>query len=447
MKKLIIFLCLGLLFLSGGLIQSVDALSYNKQEFRGIWVATVANIDIGRYQTKAQYQKDFIEILDTIESYHFNALIFQVRPTSDAFYLSKLNPWSRYLTGVEGQSPGWDILSWMIEETKKRGISFHAWLNPYRVSLERIGNKTKDALLKSLSKKNFAYKHPDYVLVSNENEMFLNPGQPAVKQFIIDTIEEIISNYNVDGIHLDDYFYPYSGVKENSDEAIYQIYKKEGESLGDFRRRNVNDVVKGIKDIIDKTGLEIQFGISPFGIWRNQTSDPKGSNTRGTQSYDAQFADTRKWVKEEWIDYIAPQLYWEIGHPLADYETLVSWWNDVCQGTDVKLYTGHALYKYGTQSSFMHYKEIPNQILLNKDYDSIEGSIFFSYRHLTRNTSDALIEGRSYIRNHIWNESNEVETNPVDSMDESQSLYSINHFFFLLGGTSILLILKKLYKR
>lgn len=418
MKQLIIFLSLGFLILLGTSAANVKAetnIVHNKHEFRGVWVATVASIDIGYHITEDQYKEEFIKILDTVQEFNFNAIIFQVRPTNDAFYPSSLNPWSRYLTGIEGKSPGWDPLAWMVQESHKRGIEFHAWLNPYRISLEKVADNydTKEDILNSLTDKNFAKKHPEYVLEGGDGRLILNPGEPAVKQFIKDTIEEIVTKYDVDAIHFDDYFYPYSGIKNSGDNETYLTYKNEDESLANWRRRNVDEVIQGISELIHTYDSEnnqaVQFGISPFGVWKNKSSDPLGSDTRASESYNMQYADTRKWVKEEWLDYIAPQLYWEIGHNLADYETLSSWWADVVHGTKVNLYTGNAIYRYGSKNSdgslneaWNKYDELPKQLLMNNEHEEINGSIFFSYKHLRSASSSALITGRTYIQKRMW---------------------------------------------
>jgi uncharacterized lipoprotein YddW (UPF0748 family) len=414
MREIFLFLIICIFFLVGFSSNYVKAEVENSNsihQFRGVWVATVANIDIAKQSTIADYKDTFLNMLDTLEEYNLNTIVFQVRPTNDAFYKSELNPWSKYLSSIQGKDPGWDPLEWMIEESHKRGIEFHAWLNPYRVALEKVAAgsyDSKEELLGSLNDLNFAKKNPDKVVLGGDGIAILNPGEPSVKEFIVDTIEEIIVNYDVDAIHFDDYFYPYKGIA-NSDQVTYNTYKQVGQSLNDWRRSNVDEVIKNISDLIKDHNLEnqkaVQFGISPFGIWRNVGTDPIGSDTNGSQSYDVQYADTRKWVKEEWIDYIAPQLYWKIGTSVADYVKLVPWWADVVKGTKVNLYIGQGFYRYddGTSGAWTSSYELQNQLNFNEDYPEVKGSILYSYKHLLRNNSTSLTIARNTLKNIIWN--------------------------------------------
>ncbi|ERJ11728.1 glycoside hydrolase family 10 protein [Haloplasma contractile] len=378
-----------------------------KQEFRGVWVATVANIDMPIHTSKEGYQQAFLTMLDTIEAYNFNAIIFQVRPTNDAFYPSSFNPWSRYLTGEEGNSPGWDPLKWMIEESHARNIEFHAWFNPYRVSTSEV--TTKSDYLDDLHQRNFARKYQDLVIKGGDDKLILNPGEPKVKEFIIDSILEVVENYEVDGIHFDDYFYPYSGIKALEDTTTYETYKEDGQSIDDFRRQNVDDIIETISTQIKTYNLEqndrVQFGISPFGIWRSDCKDPLGSNTScgAMQSYDKQYADTRKWVKNNWLDYIVPQIYWEFQHEGgAQYADIVDWWAATVSETDVNLYIGHGSYKYDSNQAWMNHKELLNQLTYNTKYEETKGSVFFSYKSLVDYSSQALVKARNELKANYW---------------------------------------------
>lgn len=332
-------------------------------EFRGIWVATVYNIDWPKTLNNKEKQKqEFINILNIIETLNFNAVFVQIRPSSDAFYKSCINPWSKYITGKQGCYPGYDPLEFMIEESHNRNIEFHAWLNPYRVTT--IGTNVNE-----LSDNNMARLHPNWLLSYN-NSLFYNPSNTNVIKYIGDTVFEIISNYNVDGIHFDDYFYPYN----------YPLPYNEGKDgiIGNSRRNFVTQMIKLVNCIVKSTNSNIQFGVSPFGIWKNNSSDIKGSNTNGNESYYSVFADTVKWVEEGVIDYIAPQIYWTIRNKNAPYEEIVKWWSNIVSGTDVKLYIGQNI------SNIDIVKEISKQIDINRNYKAVKGNILFSMSTIER---------------------------------------------------------------
>lgn len=351
-----------------------------KSQLRAVWIATVVNIDWPS-QTGlpiAEQQQQFITILDKVQQMHMNAVIVQIRPTADAFYPSKLFPWSRYLTGAQGQDPGYDPLAFMIEQAHMRNIQFHAWFNPYRVSM--------DTDLSKLSPDNPAILHPDWV-VSYGSKLYFNPGIPAVRQYITAGIMEVVKNYDIDGVHFDDYFYPYPVAGQTfPDQATYQQYGAGFSNLGDWRRDNVNKLVQGVSAAIRQVKPYVQFGISPFGVWRNQSTDPTGSATQaGVQDYDDLYADTRTWIKNNWIDYIVPQIYWNIGFPPAAYDVLVAWWSHEVDGTNVQLFTGMAVYKIGLPGPWSNPEEMPNQLALNLQYPEVKGAVFYSMTQLTDN--------------------------------------------------------------
>lgn len=351
-----------------------------KNQLRAVWIATVMNIDWPSQTglSVAEQQQQFITILDKVQQMHMNAVIVQIRPTADAFYPSKLFPWSRYLTGVQGQGPGYDPLAFMIEQAHMRNIQFHAWFNPYRVSM--------DTDLSKLAPNNPAILHPDWV-VSYGGKLYFNPGIPAVRQYITTGIMEVVKNYDIDGVHFDDYFYPYPVAGQAfPDQATYQQYGAGFSNLGDWRRNNVNKLVQGVSAAIKQVKPYVQFGISPFGVWRNQSTDPTGSATRaGVQDYDDLYADTRTWIKNNWIDYIVPQIYWNIGFPPAAYDVLVAWWSHEVDGTHVQLFTGMAVYKIGQSGAWSNPGEMPNQLALNLKYPEVKGEIFYSMIQLTEN--------------------------------------------------------------
>jgi uncharacterized lipoprotein YddW (UPF0748 family) len=352
-------------------------------EFRGVWVATVFNLNFPQHTSEAQYKAAFNSLIEQVKAKNMNVILFQVRPLNDAFYESELAPFSRYLTGVEGSSPGWDALEYMIETAHANGIEFHAWMNPYRVA---NSSASKQAYLNTLHPSNFARQNPDLVvagkLSNGLNPYILNPGEPLVKQYIRDVVVELIENYNVDGIHFDDYFYPYSGI--DTDTATYNTYAKSGQSIADWRRENVNDVIRGVKEDIDLFNLEnnrdIRFGVSPFGIWKSGGTDGSNTSTAALQSFVTQFADSKKWVEEGWVHYIAPQVYWPFSHTLAPYADVVDWWASITRGTGVDLVIGHSTY-HASDNNWLT-DEITTQLRYNQKHPEIKGSIFYSRAYL-----------------------------------------------------------------
>ncbi|MGH2482560.1 MAG: glycoside hydrolase family 10 protein, partial [Ktedonobacteraceae bacterium] len=309
---------------------------------------------------------------------HMNAVNVQIRPTADSFYPSKLFPWSQWLTGVQGQDPGYDPLAFMIQQAHARNIQFHAWFNPYRISLGTD--------LSQLAPNNPAILHPDWV-VSYGGKLYFNPGIPAVRQYITAGIMEVVNNYDIDGVHFDDYFYPYPVAGQTfPDQATYQQYGANFSTIGDWRRDNVNRLVEGLSVAIKQAKPYVQFGISPFGVWRNQSTDPTGSATQaGVQDYDDLYADTRTWIKNNWIDYIVPQIYWNIGFTPAAYDVLVVWWSHEVDSTNVQLYTGMAVYKIGLPGAWSDPNQMPDQLALNLQYPEVKGAMFFSMKELFAN--------------------------------------------------------------
>lgn len=290
-----------------------------KREFRGAWIQCVngqfQNMGTQRMQQTLTYQ------LDELQKDGANAIIFQVRPACDALYESSIEPWSHFLTGVEGKAPSpyWDPLQWMIDECHRRGMELHAWINPYRA-------KTKSAY--SLAANHVALQHPEWTF-SYDGLVLMNPALQENRDYICRVVEDILTRYDVDGLHIDDYFYPYPvpGV-EIPDEAQYQADSQGFTSRGDWRRHQVNLLIEQLNATIHRVKPWVKFGVSPFGIYRNKANDTEGSNTRGLQNYDDLYADVIQWIDKGWVDYTVPQLYWQIGHPTADYAELIRWWND-----------------------------------------------------------------------------------------------------------------------
>ncbi len=352
--------------------------NYNEKEIRAMWISNVANIDLPIIDEIQNYKAHITKMLETCTSYNINTIFFQVRTTNDAFYESKLNPYSRFLTGKEGKQPQEDILKWIIEETRKRNISFHAWCNPYRVSYN--GKLSIDEYLDTCDDLNLAKRHPEYIILDKGGKLILNPALKEVQQHIIDSMAELANNYDIDGIHFDDYFYPYSGL----DEVFNDIKEAEKQplSLGDFRRENVNQVIEGVYNCLKEINPKLQFGVSPFGIWKNQKENEYGSNTDQacSESYYNQYADTIAWINKEIIDYVVPQIYWEFGHKIAPFADICDFWVNALKDSTVKLYIGHASYRLGNDGEFENTNEIVNQIKYANNFDKVTGNVFFTYK-------------------------------------------------------------------
>lgn len=290
-----------------------------KREFRGAWIQTVNGQFTG--MSTAAMQQTLRQQLDALQRDGVNAIIFQVRPECDALYESKIEPWSRFLTGVQGQPPVpyWDPLKWMVGQCHRRGMELHAWINPYRA---------KTAGTKALARNHVASLYPNRVFAYN-GQLILNPGLPENREYICRVVDDIVSRYDVDGIHIDDYFYPYPAAGQTiADDKEFMRYNGGITNKNDWRRNNVSTFVKFLGETIKDRKPWVKFGVSPFGIYRNKKSDPvNGSATSGLQNYDDLYADVLQWVNNGWVDYCVPQLYWKIGHPAADYQTLALWWN------------------------------------------------------------------------------------------------------------------------
>ncbi len=356
------------------------------EELRGLWIATVLNLDYPKSPatSAAALRAEAVYALDNAQSMGFNAIYLQVRPAMDSFYPSELFPWSAYLTGEQGQAPSdnFDPLRFWLDEAHKRGLQLHAWINPFRVTL---GEKGFDGDLAALSPQNPAILHPKWVIKHDDGRVYLDPGLPEVREFVINGSVEIVRNYDVDGLHLDDYFYPDPGFDDSESYALYGG----GVSRGDWRRANINDFVEKLsaaarkahkESKINKTNKAFEFGISPAGVWANKKTRPEGSNTNGGESYSTHYADSLKWIKEGYIDYICPQIYWAIGDKNADYKTLLKWWVNAVRGTDVTLYIGMAGYRAGTgkgDSPWADASEIGRQLTLNRATPEVAGSIHF----------------------------------------------------------------------
>lgn len=357
-----------------------QSFSQPKYEFRGVWIATVDNIDWPQKgQVNVASQKaDFIRQLDMHKKNGMNAVIVQVRPAADAFYPSPYEPWSQWLTGVQGKAPSpyYDPLEFMVTEAHKRGMEFHAWLNPYRANF--------NVNTASIAPSHITRKHPEWFLTYGDKKYF-DPSNKEAQRFVVNVVRDIVKRYDIDGIHMDDYFYPYPIAKKDFPDAA--SYRRSGSKLSkdDWRRSNVDSIIKQLSIVIKKEKPYCKFGISPYSVWRNKTQDPEGSDTKAWQTnYDDLYADVLLWLKKGWIDYVAPQLYNEIGHKSLAYEKLLDWWSKHSYGRHV--YIGHALYRTAEKRGpWTNPKELPNQLKLVRKNQNIQGSIYFSSSSFEKN--------------------------------------------------------------
>ncbi|QWU14791.1 Uncharacterized lipoprotein YddW, UPF0748 family [Paenibacillus sophorae] len=355
------------------------------KEMKGVWISSIFNLDwpsassIGKID---QQKKEFNSLLDKLKAIGFNAVFVQVRPSGDSLYPSTLVPWSKVLTGTQGKDPGYDPLHFMIDAAHERGMQFHAWFNPFRAAT--------DASTASLAANHVAKVHPEWI-VKADGKLYINPGIPEARQSIIDTVLEVVRGYSIDGVHLDDYFYPSPSF---DDDSTFNTYNTNNiASKADWRRDNINDFVRELGVQIHRLKPEVSYGISPFGVWRNIKMDSTGSDTTaGVSAYDDIYADVRTWIKQGWIDYVAPQIYWSLSYDTARYDKLVEWWVNEVRNTGVKLYIGQAAYKVGAANQSAEWQsgeQIINQLKFNDKYAEVQGSIMFRANDIVvRNPSD-----------------------------------------------------------
>lgn len=376
MKTITKYLCLA----AAALITASSAGAANpKREFRGGWMHTVYQ---GQYAQKGTFelQEYLKDQLDKLQAAGINAVLFQVRPSADTFYPSKLEPWSRFLT-KDGKAPEpyWDPLQFMIDEAHNRGMELHAWLNPYRVTTSPN---------EKLAPSHLYHKEPQrFVTYKGDNKMYFDPGLPENREFIESVVMDIVNRYDVDGIHFDDYFYPYpaNGI-DFPDDASFKKYGN-GMKRADWRRQNVDLLIQEIHDKIAASDKPwVRFGVSPFGIWRNKKSDPRGSDTNGLQNYDDLYADVLLWAKNGWIDYNLPQLYWELEHKRASTLVLADWWNDNAEGRhmyfgqDVNNIMKHPDLAPGTDKT-----QLAHKIKISRDLPNVQGNCWWPAYSVTAN--------------------------------------------------------------
>lgn len=316
-----------------------------KRELRATWLAAVG-VDFPKTSGAENQKKELIAMLDKLESANLNSVFFHVRPMADAFYKSDYEPWSHYLTGTRGKDPGYDPLEFVIEEAHKRGIEVHAWMNPYRYETEKMNHGSEDYVRKN---------HPDWILTYSDRRI-LDPGNPEVRQFIINIVQDVVSKYNVDGVIFDDYYYPYGGTT-NQDKASQDKYKDPSMNVNDWRRENVNELIANIYTMIQETKSTVKFSQGPFGIWgANKTIAAQYgidylNTSGGTDAYASIYCDAVRWLKDKTIDFLTPQCYWPSTNTNTwGYTTLVPWWSGVAKKMDRHFYSSMRMSTMGQRA-------------------------------------------------------------------------------------------------
>lgn len=391
MKKVVLVLGL-LLFLGFGSGMAQPQAGSFKREFRGVWIASVVNIDWPSQPglgAEAQ-QRELIQLLDIHQKAGINVVFFQVRPSADALYTKSREPWSRFLSGQEGKAPQplYDPLSFAIDEAHRRGMELHAWINPYRA--------TFDLNPDHISAGHISKKHPEWLFNYGGKKLF-NPGIPEVRAYIYEVVMDLVRQYDIDGIHLDDYFYPYPDGKPIPDWATFRKYGSGFDSIEDWRRDNVNRLIETLNVGIHSEKAYVKFGVSPFGIWENKAQHPLGSESSGFSGYRQLYADARKWAEEGWVDYLIPQVYFPFGYSAAAFENLVDWWGAHAYGRH--MYIGHAVYRATERrNGWENPEQLPRQVSYIRQNPHIQGSVYFSSKSLVQNLGNfrSALENRFY---------------------------------------------------
>lgn len=389
-RQLSIAKCLMALLLFIGFSTTIKATTFHKREFRGAWIQCIN----GQFQglSMTEMQRMLTYQLDELQKDGVNAIMFQVRAECDALYASPYEPWSKYLTGQQGKAPFpyWDPLQWMIEQCHKRGMELHAWINPYRA-------KTKGTNL--LATNHIAITHPERVF-NYDGQYILNPGLSENRDYICKIAEDIVRRYDIDGFHIDDYFYPYPAAGQQiPDQSLYQSTRGNFKNIGDWRRNNVNLFIQQLGNTIHQTKPWVKFGVSPFGIYRNARTAPGiGSRTNGLQNYDDLYADVVLWDQKGWIDYCVPQLYWEIGNRAADYKELIGWWNNHI--TNRPLFIGEDVLrtvKYAAPQNPQSH-QMPAKWQLHEQNKNVKGTVLWYAKAAVDNPGNYGLK----LRNDYW---------------------------------------------
>lgn len=382
---------------------------------RGVWLATVSRLDwppVASVNTSSparritQQQDALKGKLDKLKSLGINTVFFQVKPDGTALWPSKILPWSDMLTGHIGEDPGYDPLQFMLDEAHKRGMKVHAWFNPYRVSVN-TKSATVAELNRTLSQNpaSVFVLHRDWIRTAGDR-FVLDPGIPEARSWITSIVAEVVARYAIDGVQFDDYFYAESSSSVLNDSESFKKYGQGFISKADWRRHNTQQLIELVSHTIKQLKPDVEFGVSPAGVWRNRSHDAAGSDTRGAAAYDEAYADTRLWVQQGLLDYIAPQLYWPFARDAARYDVLAKWWADVVKPTNTRLYIGVALYKVGEPSKNEPdwtinggVPELKKQLDLNESVPQINGTILFRENYLNQPQTQ---EAVNYLRNR-WN--------------------------------------------
>ena len=373
------------------MLLSMPMVAQNKREFRGAWIQCVNGQYLGK--STQQIQSMLTQQLDELQKDGVNAIIFQVRAECDALYQSDLEPWSMFLTGVQGKAPSpyWDPLQWMVEQCHKRGMELHAWINPYRA-------KHGSTSFEQLSSQSIVKKHPE-LCFNYDNLVIMNPGLQESADYTCKVAADIVSRYDIDGFHIDDYFYPYPAPgKQIPDQQLYQQHPNGFRTIGDWRRDNVSRFVKQLGETIHRIKPWVKFGVSPFGIYRNKRNDPNGSETLGLQNYDDLYADVLLWVNNGFIDYCVPQLYWEIGNRAADYQTLIQWWNK--HAGNRPLYIGEDIERTAKFADPVNPRshQLPAKHRLHQQMNNVKGTVLWYAKTAADNVGNI---GHT-LRDYYW---------------------------------------------
>jgi len=382
-----------------------SAIANPDREVRGMYIATVQNIN---YPSKPGIPADALReeldaIVETCADANLNAIYFQVRPSADALYASDLFPVSAYLTGKQGADlpDGFDPLAYLIDIAHARGIEVHAWVNPLRVTVGSASKPEHD--VSALAENHPARRHPDWVIPYADGRLYFDCGNPDVRALIAEGVRELAADYAIDGVIFDDYFYPYpvtSGktTAKFNDDATFKQYGG-NMKLADWRRENVNMMVKACYEAIKSVNSRCEFGIAPFGIWQNDDGKNGGSETSGFESYESLYCDPLAWVDGGYIDYLAPQIYWRFSTTTARYDTLVRWWNARLEGTGVKLLVSHGIYNYETWENCEN--ELRNQVVFARAESAYRGSILYGYAAMLKNPQGLQDEVREVFAEQI----------------------------------------------
>ena len=388
----------------------------HNEPVRGVWLATVSRLDwppvnsvngSSRDVRIALQKKALTDKLDKLKSLGINTVFFQVKPDGTALWPSQILPWSDMLTGKIGEDPGYDPLQFMLDEAHARGMRVHAWFNPYRVTTNIIPSTINElSRTTSLRPASVYVLHRDWIRTSGDR-LVLDPGIPEARDWITSIVAEVVARYPVDGVQFDDYFYTETARSQLNDNQTWQQYGREFASKADWRRHNTELLISQVSRTIKQLNPNVEFGVSPAGVWRNISHDPAGSATRGAAAYDESYADTRRWVQLGLLDYIAPQIYWPFSRDAARYDVLARWWANVVKPTSTRLYIGVALYKVGEPSKNEPdwtvqggVPELKRQLDLNETVPNIHGTILFRENNLNQPQAQQAV---SYLRSRWGN--------------------------------------------